>query len=261
MKITVFSSNQPRHINLIRELAEIADELFFISEVTTVFPGMVDDFVKKTDIMQRYFENVIRSEKTVFGNLRFLPENIRTLVIRKGDLNRLDQTQLGESLSANVYVVFGASYIKGWLIDFLVEREALNIHMGIAPFYRGSSCNFWALYDDNPSYVGSTIQMLSKGLDSGDIVFHCLPNFVDGDSPFDFTMRSVLAAHRGLCHAIENSKIFSMDRIVQDRGKALRYTRHSDFTDEVANEFLDRRYSINKCSLKSYPELINPFFY
>ena len=49
MKITVFSSNQPRHISLAKELGKIADEVFFISEVNTVFPGQIDDFFKKTD--------------------------------------------------------------------------------------------------------------------------------------------------------------------------------------------------------------------
>ena len=74
-----------------------------------------------------------------------------------------------------MYIIFGASYIKGWLIDFLVENNAINIHMGLAPYYRGNSCNFWALFDDKPSYVGATIHKISKGLDNGPILFHCLP--------------------------------------------------------------------------------------
>ena len=261
MKITVFSSNQPRHISLAKELGKFADEVFLISEVNTVFPGQIDDFFKKTDVMQRYFANVISSEKKVFGDIEFLPSNIRTLSIKSGDLNRLDRSQLEEALHSDVYVVFGASYIKGWLIDFLVHKGALNIHMGISPFYRGSSCNFWALYDNNPSYVGSTIHMLSKGLDSGDMLFHCLPKFVDGDSPFDFTMRSVRSAHYGLCQSISDGSIISMERVVQDKTTEFRYTRNSDFTDEVANEFLTRQYSIDKSSLINYPDLLKPLYY
>jgi hypothetical protein len=52
MKITVFSSNQPRHISLAKELGKIADEVFVISEVNTVFPGQIDDFFKKTDVLR-----------------------------------------------------------------------------------------------------------------------------------------------------------------------------------------------------------------
>ena len=115
--------------------------------------------------------------------------------------------------------------------------------------------------DNNPSYVGSTIHMLSKGLDSGDMLFHCLPKFVDGDSPFDFTMRSVRAAHYGLCQSISDDSIISMERVVQDKTTELRYTRNSDFTDEVANEFLTRQYSIDKSSLINYPDLLKPLYY
>ena len=48
--------------------------------------------------------------------------------------------------------------------------------MGISPYYRGSACNFWALYDKNPQFVGATIHYLSEGLDDGDILFHVLPS-------------------------------------------------------------------------------------
>ena len=107
--------------------------------------------------MQTYFQNVINSERNIFGDICFLPENIRNLPIKSGDLNRLDSTQLTDALHSDFYVVFGASYIKGWLIDFLVEYHAINIHMSLSPYYRGSSCNFWALYDNHPSYMGATI--------------------------------------------------------------------------------------------------------
>ena len=56
MKITIFSSNQPRHLNLAREFSKISDEVFFISEVNTIFPGQVDDFFKKSEVMQSYFQ-------------------------------------------------------------------------------------------------------------------------------------------------------------------------------------------------------------
>jgi folate-dependent phosphoribosylglycinamide formyltransferase PurN len=261
MKITVFSSNQPRHISLAKEFGRIADEVFFISEVNTVFPGKVADFFKRTEVMRNYFDNVIKSERNIFGDIGFLPSNVHTLSIKSGDLNLLNRGQLEEALKSDVYVVFGASYIKGWLIDFLVQNGALNIHMGISPFYRGSSCNFWALYDNNPSYVGATIHMLSKGLDSGDMLFHCLPEFTDGVSPFDFTMQSVNAAHHGLCQSINDRSVFSMERVAQDKNEELRYTRNSDFTDEVADDFLSRKFSVDKRALINYPKLLNPLYY
>ena len=132
MKVTIFSSNQPRHLNLARVFGQIADEVFFVSEVNTVFPGQVADFFQKTEVMQTYFTHVISSEKKIFGDIIFLPENVKTLAIKSGDLNRLNESQLKDALSSDVFVVFGASYIKGWLIDVLVERKAINIHVRVS---------------------------------------------------------------------------------------------------------------------------------
>ena len=39
MKITVFTSNQPRHLYLIQQLVSICDEVYAIQEYNTVFPG------------------------------------------------------------------------------------------------------------------------------------------------------------------------------------------------------------------------------
>ena len=175
MKVTIFSSNQPRHLNIAKEFSKICDSVFLVSEVNTVFPGQVNDFYKKSEIMQTYFQNVIQSERNIFGDISFMPHNVRNLSIKSGDLNKLSRKQLSDALQSDVYVVFGASYIKGWLIDFLIEHRAINIHMGLSPYYRGSSCNFWALFDNNPSYVGATIHLLSKGLDSGDMLFPLCP--------------------------------------------------------------------------------------
>ena len=259
MKITLFTSNQPRHINLANTLSKICDELFCIKECNTVFPGQIDDFFKKSDAMQQYFSHVINAEKNIFDEISFSSENVRTLSIKSGDINRLSKQQLSSALESDVYVVFGASYIKGWLIDFLLSRNAINIHMGVSPYYRGSSCNFWALYDNNPSYVGATLHKLSKGLDSGDMLLHCIPTLEDDDTLFDFTMRSVDIAHKALVSKISSGEIFKMPSVQQDKSLEIRYTRNSDFNDKVANEFLKRTQSIKGIDLK-YPKLIQPFF-
>ena len=259
MRITLFSSNQPRHINLARLLSEVAEEIYYISEVNTVFPGKVKDFFDNSDVMNIYFNNVIQSELNIFGQLDFLPGNVNTLSIKSGDLNLLSRDQIGTALNSDIYIIFGASYIKGWLVDFLTEKKALNIHMGISPYYRGSSCNFWALYDNKPSYVGATIHFLSKGLDSGDILFHCIPLIKKFDNTFDFTMRSVFAAQKGLVSCIKDRSLFSLNPIKQRKDQEIRYTKNKDFTNETASEFLNRKINASEFEF-NYPNLINPIF-
>ncbi|MBI2236383.1 MAG: methionyl-tRNA formyltransferase [Magnetospirillum sp.] len=242
MKITVITRNQPRHLSLIERLAGIADEVFAIQECNTVFPGAVADFIRKSEVMQDYFSRVIAAEEEVFGGVRFTPPNVRTLSLKFEDLNGMDIGLLAPALQSDLYVVFGSSYIKGPLIDALVERQAINVHLGVSPYYRGNSCNFWALYDGNPDLVGATIHRLTRGLDSGGILFHAFPKPGPVD-PFVLGMRSVEAAHICLAEAFQSGRLQALEPIAQDRAAEIRYTRNSEFTDEIATEFLARHMS------------------
>ena len=263
MKITIFTSNQPRHISLVNRLARIADEIYCVQESNTVFPGQMEDFYRKSSVMQAYFRNVMAAEKRIFGKLDFLAPNVKSISIRMGDLSSLPLSVLEGAMSSEVYIVFGASYIKGKLIDHLVERNALNIHMGISPYYRGTSCNFWALYDGNPNYVGATIHLISRGLDNGPILYHCIPK-LGNENPFEFTMKSVLVAHSSLVSRIKSADIFSITPVNQIKHEEVRYTKNIDFTDKVASDFLnmnlDNKSLKHQLGLCQYPELMNPFF-
>ena len=263
MKITVFTSNQPRHLSLINRLAEVSETTYAILECKTVFPGYVQDFFKKSEIFKEYFSNVISAEEKYFGSSTFTAKNVRSLAIKLGDLNLLKPKQIAPALESDIYVVFGSSFIKGWLIDFLTENHAVNIHMGLSPYYRGSSCNFWALFDGKPEYVGSTIHFLSRGLDSGPIIYHAIPK-LDNENPFEFTMRSVVVAQETLTEKIINSELFNSAPIPQSKDLEIRYSKNTEFTDEIAAEFLSRKMDNTKLksllSIAKRPELLNPVF-
>ncbi|HVT88543.1 MAG TPA: formyltransferase family protein [Tepidisphaeraceae bacterium] len=239
MKIAVFTSNQPRHTALIESLATVADEVFAIRECTTILPGQVQDFFNKSPIMQDYFSRVIAAEQKVFGQPRFTPAHVHTLDMRMGDLSLLDPKLLESALACDLIIVFGASYIRGPLCDRLVHRRAINIHMGISPQYRGSSTNFWAMYDKRPHLVGATIHLLSSGLDSGPMLFHALPPVAEYE-PFELGMVAVQSAHRALIEHIRQGTLGRISPTSQNRGNEIRYTRNTDFTDAVAQEYLSR---------------------
>ena len=102
--------------------------------------------------------------------------------------------------------------------------------------------------------------MLSKGLDNGDIIFHCIPMFIVGDTAFDFTMGSIAVGHDGLSKGIVNKDLLKRPGFPQTKEMEIRYTRNRDFTDEVAKGFLNRSYFIQASEL-SYTELLNPLFF
>lgn len=262
MKITIFTSNQVRHIRLINKLSEISDEVFAIQECNTIFPGITKDFFNNSEIMEKYFTNVMKAQKEIFGDITFLNENVRSMSLKSGDLNKVSMDILKPALQSDVYVVFGSSFIKEPLIDFLIEKKAINIHMGVSPYYRGSSCNFWALYDKKPELIGATIHMLGKGLDSGDMLYHALPK-PEKISPFLLGMKAVKVAQDSLVDRIHNKEIFNYTPIKQDKQKEIRYTKNIDFNDEKAKEYMENLITENeifeRLSNRDKSLLLNPY--
>lgn len=263
MIITVFTSNQPRHISLIKDLSLIADKVYAIIETNTIFPGEKPDFFNRSDVMKEYFHNIISSERIFFGGSSFLPKNVYPLIVKMGDLNSISMDILKPALQSDEYVVFGSSYIKGKLIDFLVSKKTCNIHMGISPLYRGNSCNFWASYDKNFAFVGASIHLLSKGLDSGPILFHALPCFEA--NPFDLGMRAVKAAHSGLIHYLSNGQLKYFEAIPQNSEHEIRYSKNIEFDDIVAKEYLNNlptKFEIlDSISTRDTSKFIKPYLY
>ncbi len=265
MKITIFTSNSYRHKNLINSISRICNHCYAIIESKTIFPGQIDDFFTKSKLNYKYFNEVEKSEKFFFKNNSFINKNVKTKIIKQGDLNLLKKNDLKEALNSDLYIVFGSSYIKGWLIKFLIKKKAINIHMGLSPFYRGSSCNFWAMFDKNSNYVGATIHYLSEGLDSGKIISHCLPNYREKNF-FRYTMSSVKSAHDCLRYLIYSKKLFKLKPKKQDKIYQIRYSRKNEFNDKILKKF----FKANKAKIKKEKkeennhlkdQLVNPFYY
>jgi hypothetical protein len=259
MKITLFTSNKNRHNYLINLLSTIADELFVIQECDTIFPGVTSSHYQASPIMKRYFENVDNAQSKLFGNsyVNNLKKNIKILPILSGDLNKCSIDLLSDFLKSDAYVVFGSSYIKGELADFLVEQRAINIHAGVSPYYRGTDCNFWALYDDNPHLVGTSIHLLSKGLDSGPMLYHAMSNIKT--SPFDYTMSAIKSAFHSVVKRIKDNSIFKINPIVQDKSKEIRYSRKNEFNEEIAKEYFKKEVNLNNKKFDN-SLLKEPFF-
>tara|TARA_B100000242_G_C43011798_1_gene470396 strand:- start:45 stop:833 length:789 start_codon:yes stop_codon:yes gene_type:complete len=260
MKITLFTSNKNRHNYLINLLSEVSDELCVIQECGTIFPGILPGHYQTSPIMKKYFENVNNAQSRLFGNsyVNNKKKNIKILTMLSGDLNQCSMNLLSDFLKSDVYVVFGSSYIKGELLNFLINQKAINIHAGISPYYRGTDCNFWALFDDNPHLVGATIHLLSKGLDSGPMLYHAMSNIKM--NPFEYSMSTIKSAFHSIAERIKDSSIFKIKPLVQDKKKEVRYSKKSEFNEEIVEKYFEKKIDLNKNGFdKSL--LKDPFFF
>ena len=259
MKITLFTKNNNRHNYLINLLSEISDELFVIQECKTIFPGIVPGHYQASPIMKKYFENVNIAQSHLFGNsyVNNKKKNIKILPMLSGDLNQCSMNLLSDFLKSDIYVVFGSSYIKGELVEFLVKQKAINIHAGVSPYYRGTDCNFWALYDDNPHLVGTTIHLLSKGLDSGPMLYHAMSNLKS--NPFEYTMSTIKSAFHSIAERIKDGSIFTIKPLAQDKAREVRYSKKNEFNEEVVKKYFEKKIDLNSKKF-SNNLLKEPFF-
>ena len=246
MEITLFTSNQTRHNYLANQLLNVANKLNVVQENYKIPSRVVPDHYTNTILMKEYFLKVNSAQKKLFGNPAILEtnKNINLLSLKGGDLNKCSIKFLSNFLKSDIYIVFGSSYIKGELANFLIKNKALNIHMGISPYYRGTDCNFWALFDENPHLVGATIHMLSKGLDSGPMIYHALSEIKN--DPFIYAMSTVKSAFHSLAERIKSDKIFKYSTQVQDKSNEIRYSTKKEFNDKVVKLFLSKKINLNK---------------
>ena len=245
MKITLFTSNNSRHIHLINSLSKISSSLNVVMESKTIYNGLNKGQYNKSKIIEKYFSEVEKAQKKIFKN-RFIignKKNINILPISMGDLNYLKINDLKEFLKSDLYLVFGSSYIKGSLVKFLIKKRAINIHMGISPYYRGADCNFWALQDGNPHLVGATIHYLSEGLDSGDVLYHALAKPLK--NPFEYTMKTVKSAINSVCLRIKNKSIFNLKKIKINKAMELRCSKKIEFDEYQIKKFFKKKINTN----------------
>ena len=259
MKVTLFTSNNHRHNYLVNLLSNYSDKLYVVQECKTLFTGQNDKKYQNKSIVGKYFNKVLEAQNKIFKQefVNKYNKNIKTLPILNGELNKLPLFYLEDFLKSDFYIVFGSSYIKGELVDFLIKKKAINIHAGVSPYYRGTDCNFWALYDDNPHLVGSTIHLISKGLDSGPMLYHAMSNLKT--NPFEYTMSTVKSAFHSIAERIKDGSLLKIKPSIQDKNKELRYSKKSEFNEEIIKKYFQKKINLDKKKFDS-SLLKDPFF-
>ena len=255
MNITLITSDQIRHNYLVNLLSNIATKLNVIQEKKTFFSNQN----KISNLMKNYFLKVDDAQKKVFGNAAIdkKNKNIKLLSLENKELEKCSLNSLSDFLNSDIFIVFGSSFIKKDLVNFLIDHKALNIHLGISPYYRGTDCNFWALFDNNPHLVGATIHLLSKGLDSGPILYHALSEIKE--DPFIYTMSAVKSAFESIAQKIENKTIFEHTPEIQDKSKEIKYSKKNEFNDEIIKKFFLNKIDLNSKIFK-LDLYKNPYF-
>ncbi len=244
-KITLFTSNNIRHNYLINFLSRMTKSLYVIQESKTIFPGLNSE-ISNNKVIHEYFKKVDWAQKKIFQNNPIkVKKNVKLLPLKMGDLRYLKIRDSIEFFKSDIYIVFGSSLIKGEILKFLKRKKAINIHMGISPYYRGADCNFWAQNDGNSNLVGATIHYLSDGIDDGKIISHATSEF--HHNRFLHSMSTVKSAFYCLKKVIHKNKKISFK---QDLNQTIKLSKKKDFNPTSIKKFFYKKYKKQKENFK-----------
>lgn len=90
------------------------------------------------------------------------------------DVDTVNDPVVMERLKAenpDVVLVNGTRIIKSRVLD-AISAPFINTHAGITPQYRGVHGGYWALFCNDQQNFGSTIHLVDKGVDTGQVLAH-----------------------------------------------------------------------------------------
>lgn len=112
----------------------------------------------------------------------------RTPVRSVRSVNDEQTVALLASLQPALVVVQGTRIIATGVLES-VGCPVINMHAGITPRYRGVHGGYWALAEQHPEWVGTTVHLVDPGIDTGGIL---------AQTTFDVTGKDSIATYPDL---------------------------------------------------------------
>jgi methionyl-tRNA formyltransferase len=94
-------------------------------------------------------------------------------------------------------VLYGCGIVKAPLLD-RYDARAVNMHLGLSPYYIGHGTNFWPLVNGEPECVGATIHLATLSVDAGPILRQVRPEPAPDDGPHDLGCKTIAAGAKAL---------------------------------------------------------------
>jgi methionyl-tRNA formyltransferase len=70
--------------------------------------------------------------------------------------------------SPDLLLIYGTGIVGQRVLE-MARHDALNLHTGMSPDYRGADCAFWPLYNQDFHLVGATVHECTTRVDGGEI--------------------------------------------------------------------------------------------
>lgn len=181
-KIVLMTGDDLRHQYFFKQLnSKFRIAAVFIEKSDYPTPSPTTE--EENDAWDWFFERRQVFEKnTITPKLKLKCKNQPDIhFIKKHNLNTTTTLSLLKKYSPGFIAVFGIGILKEVILSHYPD-SIYNLHVGIPEFYRGSSCNFWPIYNRDLKNLGATIHRVEKGIDTGKIAAEKFIHLESSDS-------------------------------------------------------------------------------
>lgn len=117
----------------------------------------------KTDGAEE-LESVRKSQR----ELNELAEKLKISIQKVEDYHSDEAKKLLRQTNADLGILYGTNIIKKDVFS-IPKLGSINVHQGLAPYYRGGPSIFWELFNDEKE-VGVTVHFVAPKVDTGDVI-------------------------------------------------------------------------------------------
>jgi len=186
LKLGIITSNDLRH-KFFRRLISLHNEVEVVfcicEEDTNSQKNNVLNSRKFSDLEKNHFIERNNSEKDFFECfVSYSKDPLNTKIVKKNLINEDIQLQnYIDNCKPDVIVSYGCSIIREPLLSKYIGKF-INIHLGLAPYYKGSGTNYWPLVNNEPEYIGVTYMHINREIDGGNIIHQIRPTIYLNDT-------------------------------------------------------------------------------
>lgn len=175
MNFVYLTSTGVRHKAFIKQLSVLFPPTLIVQEPKK--PASAID----SALLRAYGQGLSETERTFFDHAVDWKPTGHILETRAGGINDAAVIAAIKAADPDWLLVFGTSILNNELLN-LPEHHSLNIHTGLTQCFRGVDSAFWALHDELPQAIGTTVHIVDTKIDTGDVLLQGRPQLNAEDS-------------------------------------------------------------------------------